>query len=122
MNSPHPFWENLDLTVMPDGDEGLNPNPSTKDVIDYLEAFCRQYDFGVGSPETILNLMEKPETLPAMHQAGEQFLRDSPSYRTLRAMLGLPEVDPGPSNPWDPEPHWMKQDRLEGRPLDTSLG
>lgn len=117
---PHEFWRGLDLTVMPDGDIDLIPFPTPADVGDYLEGFCRQLDNGIGSVDDLIRLLDKPETIPAMELAGTNFLDNSPAYQTLRLLANLDPVEIRPATPWAPEPAWMKQDRLEGRPPDNS--
>jgi hypothetical protein len=119
-DNAYQFWEGLDLTVMPDGGEDLIPNPTETDVLDYIEAFCRQLDYGIGSPTTLVQLMTKPETMSALQRVGSDYLTESPNFGALCFLLGLGWSDPGPPNPWDLEPEWEKQDRLEGRPFDNS--
>ena len=120
LSPPYEFWRRLDLTVMPAGDMDLIPSPTLVEVGDYLEAFCRQFDYGIGSAATLVRLLEKPETVPAMKLAGDGFLDNSPAYQTLRLLSGLGCVQIKPASPWVPELPWMKQDRLEGRPPDHS--
>ena len=122
---PFSFWKDLDLTVMPDGEENLPPTPNRADVADYLQAFCRQLDFGIGDDSTLLALLEKPETIPTIKWMGLEFLDDSPAYQTLRFLArerdpDLPHVDIKAAGPWAPELPWEKLDRLEGRPPDNS--
>lgn len=107
---------------MPDGPAELPAYPSQVEVIEYIDSFCRQLDYGIGSDETLVRLKDKPETRPAMEAEDDDFMNDSPAYQTLRFLLGMKQVPMAPPSPWDPEPLWMKEDRLDGRPEDTSLG